>query len=116
MFRDFKSGGYNLEDTGVRTERLEALILLITIAYTSSILAGEKIENKGKVKYVGRTKEAKRTKRRHSNFYIGLHGREWIESLDYFYQETYVLMSLSPHKKRYYQRGQQAIKLVRSVL
>lgn len=33
MFRDFKSGGYNLEDTNVKGERFISLVLLITIAY-----------------------------------------------------------------------------------
>jgi len=32
MFRDFKKGGYNLEDTNVSGERLITLILLIALA------------------------------------------------------------------------------------
>ncbi|HEY9300717.1 MAG TPA: hypothetical protein VIQ31_31005 [Phormidium sp.] len=41
MFRDYKSGGYNLESTGVTGNRLIAVIILITLAYTSSIISGE---------------------------------------------------------------------------
>jgi hypothetical protein len=37
MFRDFKSGGYNLEDTKVTNNRLISIILLISIAYTSAL-------------------------------------------------------------------------------
>lgn len=46
MFRDFKSGGYNLEDTNVSGERLSSLILLIAIAYSSATFKGQKIKNK----------------------------------------------------------------------
>lgn len=33
MFRDFKSGGYNLANTNITGTRLSALILLIALAY-----------------------------------------------------------------------------------
>ncbi len=115
MFRDYKSGGYNLESTGVNDERLISLIILITLAYTSAIMSGEKIKRKGVVKYVGRVKEKRRTQRRHSSFYIGLHGYAWVESLDFFHQQTSQLMSLSPHKLPYYQRGRTAEKLIQSI-
>jgi len=36
MFRDFKKGGYNLEGTGVKGDRLIVLVLLIAIAYTTA--------------------------------------------------------------------------------
>ncbi|WP_420839166.1 hypothetical protein [Argonema antarcticum] len=49
MFRDYKSGGYNLESTGVHGERLIALLILMTLAYTSSIMSGQQIKNKGVV-------------------------------------------------------------------
>lgn len=114
MFRYFKSGGYNLEGTGVEGERLIALILLITLAYGSALMSGEKIKKKGQVKYVCRVKEPRRTLRRHSNFYIGLHGWSWVESLQLFTCETEKLMALSPQKQRYYQRGKKAARLIRS--
>ncbi|MFB2879322.1 IS4 family transposase [Floridanema aerugineum] len=114
MFRDYKSGGYNLESTGISGDRLIALIILITLAYTSSIMSGEKIKNKGVVKYVGRVKEKRRTQRRHSSFYIGIHGYAWVESLTLLNEQTAQLMSLSPHKRPYYQRGRRAEMLIRS--
>lgn len=114
MFRDYKSGGYNLESTGINNQRLMALIILMTLAYTSSIMSGEKIKTKGVVKYVGRVKEKRRNQRRHSSFYIGLHGYAWVESLDLFREQTAQLMSLSPHKRPYYQRGRQAETLIQS--
>jgi Transposase DDE domain len=114
MFRDYKSGGYNLESTGVNSKRLIALIILITLAYTSSIMSGEKIKNKGVVKYVSRVKEKRRTQRRHSSFYIGIHGYDWTESLTLLNEKTAQLMSLSPHKRPYYQRGRRAEMLIQS--
>ncbi len=51
MFRDFKSGGYNLEGTKVSDRRLMTLILLITLAYSQATLSGEIIKNQGIAKY-----------------------------------------------------------------
>jgi len=42
MFRDFKSGGYKLEGTNVTGERLVVMVLLIAIAYTTT-MQGRKI-------------------------------------------------------------------------
>jgi hypothetical protein len=114
MFRDFKSGGYNLEGTQVSGERLIALILLITLAYSSATLAGEHIKQKGVAKYIGRVNEPRRRQRRHSSFYIGLHGRSWVESLELFAEQSQQLMQLSPHKRFYYARGQRAATQIRS--
>ena len=38
MFRDYKSGGYYLEGTGLKGQRPIALILLIALAYSSAIM------------------------------------------------------------------------------
>jgi hypothetical protein len=40
LFKDCKTGGYNLEGTKASTERLNRLVLLIAIAYTLSSLQG----------------------------------------------------------------------------
>jgi len=76
MFRDFKKGGYNLEGTGVKDDRLIVLVLLIAIAYTTATTQGKKVQRMGLQKYIGRVKEARRTERRHSSFYIGLYGEQ----------------------------------------
>jgi Transposase DDE domain len=44
MFRDYKSGGYNLEGTQVTGQRLISLIILITLAYNSALISGEKLK------------------------------------------------------------------------
>ena len=112
MFRDFKSGGYNLEDTKVSGERLISLILLIAIAYTSATIQGQQIKRKGIQKYVGRVKEYGRTERRHSSFYIGLYGQTWVNFMEQCKDLVTNLMRLSPNKRQYYQRGLRAMELI----
>jgi hypothetical protein len=114
MFRDCKSGGYNLEATLVSEQRLLTLIFLIAIAYTSAIIQGEQIKRMGVQKYVGRVKEQGRTSRRHSTFYIGLYGRGWVDSVERYAETAAELMRLSPNKRKYYQQGYRAVKLIQS--
>ena len=52
MFRDCKTGGYNLEGSSLRGDRLIKMILLMVIAYTSAIFQGIKIQKKQVQKYV----------------------------------------------------------------
>ena len=54
MFRDCKKGGYNLEGSGLRGERLIKMILLMAIAYTCAIFQGTEIQKKQVQKYVSR--------------------------------------------------------------
>ena len=68
MFRDFKSGGYNLESTNLTGERLISLLLVVAFAYSSATFKGKIIKSKGIQKYVGRVKEYGRIQRRHSSF------------------------------------------------
>jgi len=112
MFRDFKSGGYNLEETGVTGERLITLILLIAIAYTSATIDGQKIKRIGVQKYIGRVKESGRIERRHSSFYIGLYAYTWVNFRESCQELVSELLRLSPNKLKDYQRGQRAIRLI----
>ena len=48
---------------------------------------------------MGRVKKNKKIQRRHSNFYIGLHGKDWVESCELFAVESQALMQLSPREK-----------------
>jgi hypothetical protein len=112
MFRDFKSGGYNLEDTNVSNERLISMIVLIAIAYTSATIQGQQIKRKGVQKYVGRVQEYGRIERRHSSFYIGVYGQNWVNFKDNCWELVMELLRLTPNKKKYYQRGMRAMKLI----
>ena len=77
-------------------------------------MKGIRLQQKGVTNYIGRTKEDERSTRRHSRFYIGLHGREWLESLDIFKVDSELLMSLSPQKLPYYQKGKRAVTITAS--
>jgi Transposase DDE domain len=114
MFRDFKSGGYNLEGTNVSGERLISLIILIAIAYTSATIQGQEIKRKGIQKYVGRVKEYGRIERRHSSFYIGLYGNNWVNFREPCLELVTELIKLNRNKQKYYQRGLRAMRLILS--
>lgn len=114
MFRNLKSGGYNLESTNVSGERLINLILLIAIAYASATIEGKTIKCKGVQKYVGRVKEYGRIERRHSTFYIGLSGQNWVNFIEPCMNLVTNLISLNRNKRKYYQRRLRAMKLITS--
>jgi hypothetical protein len=54
LFRDWKSGGYDLEKTQLSGTRLLGLLLLLTIAYSHTSLQGRAIKEMGIQKYIGR--------------------------------------------------------------
>jgi hypothetical protein len=114
MFRDCKSGGYNLEDSKASVERLTTLVLLIAIAYTCAGLQGQVIKSKGQQRYIGRLKELKRMTRRHSNFWIGLYGQMWIAALESCSDWIRNLMIIRPNKRRFFQKGLRAMALIQT--
>ncbi len=116
MFRDFKKGGYNLEETNVTGERLVVMFLLIAIAYTAATMQGRKVKQMGIQKYIGRVKESGRTQRRHSSFYIGLYGQNWVKFVDQCADAVAELMRLARNKWKYYQKGLRAMELIMSTL
>ena len=89
-----KTGGYNLEGCQASPDKLIALIILIAMAMTEAGLRGKKTQLQKQEKYVCRPQELGRNRRRHSKFWIGLYGenwliandccREWVESRDEF--------------------------------
>lgn len=114
LFRDCKTGGYNLEGTKASPERLSRLILLIAIAYTAACLRGQRTRTQGIQKYINRLQEVSRIEQRHSNFWVGLYGVNW--TLTWGFCEIWVtqLMRLSPNKLPFYQKGQRAMHLIGS--
>lgn len=115
MFRDFKKGGYNLEDTNVEGTRFISLVLLIAIAYTSATIQGQQIKRKGIQKYVARTKEYGRLERRHSSFFVGLYGQSWVNFKDDCMELVTKLMNINRNKRKFYQQGLKAMKLIESM-
>ena len=116
MFRDFKRGGYNLEETKVPGERLVGLILLIAIAYTTATKQGIKTKQMGIQKYIGRVQEVGRTERRHSSFYIGLYGQVWANFTEQCADAVSELIGLARNKWKFYRKGIRAMKLILSTL
>ncbi len=114
MFKDCKTGGYNLEKSHAADQRLISLILLIAIAYSCAVLAGKKIKNMGIQKYLGRIKELKRIPRRHSSFWVGLYGQLWMENLEFCHELVVNLMRLRRNKLPNFQRGMRAAALIRT--
>ena len=76
MFRDYKTGGYDLEGTSLKGNRLINIILLVTLAYSSAIFEGTELRKKQVVKYVCRRQEPKKRYRRRSTFGVGARWRK----------------------------------------
>jgi hypothetical protein len=58
-------------------DRLVRLILLIALAMTAAWLQGQRTQLQRQQSYVCRSQEKGRTRKRHSNFWIGLYGQNW---------------------------------------
>lgn len=112
MFRDCKSGGYNLEGCKAPKERLTRIVLLIAIAYTCAGLAGQKIKRQGQQKYMSRLKELKRIDRRHSSFWVGLYGQKWVAGMEFCGDLVGELIRIRRNKLPYFQRGLRAMVLI----
>ena len=116
MFRDCKTGGYNIEGTGLRGDRLIKMILLMTIAYSSAIFQGTEIQKKQVQKYVSRRREPRKKYRRRSTFGMGQDGEKWANYLEQHCEAVQELMKLTPNKRRFYLQGLRAATLMRSTL
>jgi hypothetical protein len=114
MFRDCKTGGYNLEGSGLKGDRLIKIILLMALVYSSAIFQGTEIHKKQVQKYVSRRKDKRQKYRRRSIFGIGQDGEEWVNYLDRYSLEVQELMNLTRNKRRFYQHGIRAATLIRS--
>jgi hypothetical protein len=112
MFKDCKSGGYNLEGSKASTERLTRLVLLIAIAYTFSTLKGKAIKSIGQQKYIGRERKIRQSLTRNSNFWLGLYGDVWIIAKDFVADWVEELMRVNPNKLPFYQKGIKAMNII----
>jgi hypothetical protein len=116
MFRDCQIGGYNREGSQASPDKLVRLILLIAIAMTSAWLQGEKTNILEKHSYVCRSKEMERTRRRHSNFWVGLYGHNWIVAFHECHAWVQEFIDCVSNKRVFYQRGLRAITLIQQTL
>lgn len=116
MFKDCKTGGYNLERTWVNETRFLALVLLVAIAYSLATFFGGSIKKMGVRRYVCRRIESNRKVERHSNFWIGLYGLLWVNAMNDWPDLVFQLTSLKPHKQQNFWRGLKAMSLIESAL
>ena len=116
MFKDCKTGGYNLESTKVNDIRLLAVLVLLVIAYSLATCQGLLLKNLGVNVYVSRLSEGQRSEPRHSDFGVGLYGYLWMYGMEVWSNLAYSLMSLKPHKRLYFRRGLKALSLIQSAL
>jgi hypothetical protein len=112
MFKDCKTGGYNLECSKASPDKLSRIVLLIALAITIAWLQGERTTVLGKSAYICRSKETGRTKRRHSKFWIGLYGYNWIAVFHECQDWVEELITCVRNKRTFYQRGLKAITLI----
>ena len=114
MFRDFKSGGYNLEGSQLASQHLSKLIIVIAIAYTSATVQGKEIKDMGIQKYVTRPEKRYKGQRRHSSFYVGQHLYYWLGVHQMFQKGIQELMQFSRYRLKDYIKGQRAMELALS--
>ncbi len=112
MFKDCKTGGYNLEGSKANNKRLTSLILLIAIAYTATSLKGQTFRQTNQAKYLARLTEKSRRDRRHSHFWIGLYGSLWIHAWEFCSDFISIMMKHNPQKLTNYQRGLHAMSII----
>jgi hypothetical protein len=112
MFKDCKTGGYNLEKTWVNKTRFLALVLLVAIAYSLATFHGESIKKMGVRSYVCRKPESNRKVERHSHFWIGLYGQLWVHAMNDWPDLVVQLTNLKPHKQQNFKRGLNAQSII----
>ncbi len=114
MFKDCKSGGYNLENTKVKEVRFLALMLVMTMAYALATCAGACLKKWRVAHYSSRRMEHHRRRPRHSDFGIGLYGYLWCCGMEIWSQLATELMALKPHKRLNFQRGMRALAQIQN--
>ena len=96
MFRDYKSGGYYLEETGLKDQRLMVLILLRALAYSSAIVQRTTRKMKKVKKYIVWNDEPKKKYSRRSTFGSGLDSQQWLTYLDKYAGEVKLVNDINP--------------------
>jgi hypothetical protein len=112
MFKDCKTGGYNLEGSKANPNRLVRLILLIALAMTAAWLQGERTVLQRQQSYVCRAQEKGKTRKRHSDFWIGLYGQNWIVAFHECQVWVEELIKSIRNKQAFYRQGLRAMTLI----
>lgn len=114
MFRDYKSGGYNLEGTQMNRDHLFAMLVIVAIAYTSACLQGQDVKALGIQKYVAQPENPSKNQSRHSRFYGGQHLYHWLDLSQMFRETIDELLQISRYHLPHCIRGRRAIDLILS--
>lgn len=114
MFRDCKTGGYNLEGSKANPARLINLILLIAIAYTQSTLAGIKYQLTSSSQYFGRSKKLRGNTSTASLFWLGRYADDWLMMIDLMSESLGFIMLHRPQHRLNFLKGLSATTLVAS--
>lgn len=114
MFRDFKGGGYQLEQCKAQGKRFTAIVLLCAIAYLCAATQGNQLKRQAKQRYLCRPEERYRTQRRHSSFRVGLGAYRWAFLQQHNLAVVLDLIKLDRNKMVYHQRGLRAMSAITS--
>lgn len=114
MFRDFKRGGYQLEQCKAKGKRFIAIVLLVSIAYLCAATKGNQLKRQAKQRYLCRPEESYRTQRRHSAFRVGLGAYRWVSLEQHTHDIVLALMKLDRNKIDYHLRGLSAMNSISS--
>lgn len=116
LFKDCKTGGYNLEATRVNERRFLVLVLLIAIAYSLATVQGQWLKKLGIDRYAGRIQAHQDKRLRQSEFSLGLYGQRWRYGIELWTDWAARLVALKPHKRLYFQRGMIALALIQQAV
>ncbi|OBU76368.1 IS4 family transposase [Cylindrospermopsis raciborskii] len=116
FFKDCKTGGYNLEDTKVNETRFLALVLLIVIAYSLATMYGQRMKKLGIETYAGRIQQHQDNYPSQSDFSFAVYGQLWIYGMELWADLALTLIGLKPHKRLFFQRGFQALSLIKQAV
>jgi len=99
-----------------RNYRLFNPLSLIAISLTSAWLQGQKTLLQRQQPYVCRPQEKGRARKRHSSFWIGLYGQNWIVAFHECQVWVKEFIGSIRNKQGFYQRGLRAMTLIQQAL
>lgn len=100
----------------VEKELCSYLIFLIALAMTSAWLHRQRTKFQKQESYICRTQENSKTTKRHSNFWIGLYGQNWIIAWNKCQEWVEELVGSIRNKQSFYLRVLRAMKLIQQPL
>lgn len=104
IFKDFKTGVYNLEGSQASIQCFTNSILLIAISYISSYYRGQIIKKNGYQNYICRFTELRRKERINNHFWVIIYGNLWTIAGYYLFEIVENIINLNPQKKPNYRK------------